>query len=207
MKAGKIAGCDSFVRDTETVAARREVTGPKVSPTRSAVMNSSENLRARTAQRPKLCHSELAANDILRRCYAPRPFLLLRRVPISRHCDAFVTNFMATKFRAVSMQHRDIPVYIFRQDEPVLGVGGMQKGTLVFFKYDIVPGQPSFSRSPSNLPREYEIPIKKRMPPTSGITRRRTPPSCEKWRDLRATLHYLKATVEDCQRVGRKQHW
>ncbi|GBP35509.1 hypothetical protein EVAR_20019_1 [Eumeta japonica] len=33
--------------------------------------------------------------------YAPRPFLLLRRVLILRHCDALVTNFTAAKFRAL----------------------------------------------------------------------------------------------------------
>ncbi|GBP06045.1 hypothetical protein EVAR_3282_1 [Eumeta japonica] len=43
----------------------------------------------------------LAANDILRRYYAPRTFLLLRRVPILRHCDAFVTNFTAAEFLAL----------------------------------------------------------------------------------------------------------
>ncbi|GBP39432.1 hypothetical protein EVAR_95884_1 [Eumeta japonica] len=35
----------------------------------------------------------MAANVVLHRSYAPRPFVLLRRVPILRHCDAFVTNF------------------------------------------------------------------------------------------------------------------
>ncbi|GBP79485.1 hypothetical protein EVAR_59159_1 [Eumeta japonica] len=35
------------------------------------------------------------------RCFAPRPFLLLCRVPILRHCDAFVTNFTAVEFRAL----------------------------------------------------------------------------------------------------------
>ncbi|GBP35181.1 hypothetical protein EVAR_18306_1 [Eumeta japonica] len=46
----------------------------------------------------KLYRSELAANDILRRYCAPRPFLLLRRVPVLRRCDAFVTNFTAPEF-------------------------------------------------------------------------------------------------------------
>ncbi|GBP63388.1 hypothetical protein EVAR_56499_1 [Eumeta japonica] len=50
-------------------------------------------------QRTKLCRSELAANYVLRRCYAPLPFLLLRRVPILRHRDAFMTNFTAAKFQ------------------------------------------------------------------------------------------------------------
>ncbi|GBP97389.1 Putative uncharacterized protein FLJ37770 [Eumeta japonica] len=48
----------------------------------------------------KLCRSELAANDILRIYYAPRPFPL-RRVPILLHCDALVTNFTAAKNRAL----------------------------------------------------------------------------------------------------------
>ncbi|GBP75663.1 hypothetical protein EVAR_55877_1 [Eumeta japonica] len=43
----------------------------------------------------------LVANDILRRFYAPRPFLLLRCVPILYYCDAFVTNFTAAKFRVL----------------------------------------------------------------------------------------------------------
>ncbi|GBP27742.1 hypothetical protein EVAR_82791_1 [Eumeta japonica] len=45
-----------------------------------------------------LCRSELAANDILRRYYAPQPFLILRLVPILCQCDAFVTNFTVTNF-------------------------------------------------------------------------------------------------------------
>ncbi|GBP64984.1 hypothetical protein EVAR_50668_1 [Eumeta japonica] len=32
---------------------------------------------------------------------APRPFPLLPRSPISRHCDAFVTDFTAAEFRAL----------------------------------------------------------------------------------------------------------
>ncbi|GBP74957.1 hypothetical protein EVAR_60884_1 [Eumeta japonica] len=52
-------------------------------------------------QRTKLCRSELAANDKLRRYYAPRPFLLLLRVSVLCHYDAFVTNFTAAKFRAL----------------------------------------------------------------------------------------------------------
>ncbi|GBP51828.1 hypothetical protein EVAR_88533_1 [Eumeta japonica] len=49
----------------------------------------------------KLCRSKLPANYKLRSYYAPRPFLLFRRVLILRHCDAFVTNFTAAKFRAL----------------------------------------------------------------------------------------------------------
>ncbi|GBP49883.1 Glutamate dehydrogenase, mitochondrial, partial [Eumeta japonica] len=41
----------------------------------------------------------MSANDILCRLYAPRPFLLFPRVPILRHCDAFVVNFTAAEFR------------------------------------------------------------------------------------------------------------
>ncbi|GBP35450.1 hypothetical protein EVAR_94902_1 [Eumeta japonica] len=55
-----------------------------------------------TVQRTKLCRSELAANGILRRYYAPRPFLL-RRIPILRRCDAFATNFTAAKFCAFTV--------------------------------------------------------------------------------------------------------
>ncbi|GBP56922.1 Transmembrane protein 41 homolog [Eumeta japonica] len=51
-----------------------------------------------TVQHTKLCRSELVANDILPKYYDPRPFLL-RRVPILRRCDDFVTNFTAAKFR------------------------------------------------------------------------------------------------------------
>ncbi|GBP46833.1 hypothetical protein EVAR_78533_1 [Eumeta japonica] len=35
------------------------------------------------------------------RYYAPRPFLLLRRIPILRHCDAFGKNFKGSKFPAL----------------------------------------------------------------------------------------------------------
>ncbi|GBP76038.1 hypothetical protein EVAR_33346_1 [Eumeta japonica] len=59
------------------------------------------NINNITVRRTKLCRSELAANDILRRYYVPRPRLLLRRVPVLRHCDAFVTSFTAAKFRAL----------------------------------------------------------------------------------------------------------
>ncbi|GBP74221.1 hypothetical protein EVAR_54574_1 [Eumeta japonica] len=37
----------------------------------------------------------------MRRFSAPQPLLLLYRVPILRHCDAFVTNFIAVEFRAL----------------------------------------------------------------------------------------------------------
>ncbi|GBP34073.1 hypothetical protein EVAR_94086_1 [Eumeta japonica] len=50
-------------------------------------------MRTCTVQRMELCRSELSANDVMQRFNDPRPFLLLPRVPISRHCDAFVTNF------------------------------------------------------------------------------------------------------------------
>ncbi|GBP49635.1 hypothetical protein EVAR_37417_1 [Eumeta japonica] len=33
----------------------------------------------------------------------PRPFLLLPRVPILRHCDAFVTNFTAAEFQIMEI--------------------------------------------------------------------------------------------------------
>ncbi|GBP63677.1 hypothetical protein EVAR_82037_1 [Eumeta japonica] len=45
--------------------------------------------------------SELSANDAMRRFNAPRPYPLLRRVPISLHCDAFVTKFTAAEFHAL----------------------------------------------------------------------------------------------------------
>ncbi|GBP47155.1 hypothetical protein EVAR_36980_1 [Eumeta japonica] len=45
----------------------------------------------------KFCHSELAANDILRR-QALRSTNLPSSVHILRHCDAFVTNFTAANF-------------------------------------------------------------------------------------------------------------
>ncbi|GBP78172.1 hypothetical protein EVAR_99208_1 [Eumeta japonica] len=47
----------------------------------------------------ELCRSQLPANDPLRRFSAPRSFLPLPRVSISRYCDAFVTNFTAAEFR------------------------------------------------------------------------------------------------------------
>ncbi|GBP68835.1 Phenoloxidase-activating factor 2 [Eumeta japonica] len=48
----------------------------------------------------ELCRSELFVNDAMRRFNAPRPFLLLPRVPILCHCDVFVTNFTAAEFRS-----------------------------------------------------------------------------------------------------------
>ncbi|GBP22478.1 hypothetical protein EVAR_78655_1 [Eumeta japonica] len=48
-----------------------------------------------TVQRMKLCSSQLPANDAMRSFNAPRPYLLLPRVPILRHCNAFVDNFTA----------------------------------------------------------------------------------------------------------------
>ncbi|GBP33103.1 hypothetical protein EVAR_18583_1 [Eumeta japonica] len=44
---------------------------------------------------------EWSANGVMRRSNALRPFLLLPRVPILRHCDAFVTNFTAAVFPAL----------------------------------------------------------------------------------------------------------
>ncbi|GBP39064.1 hypothetical protein EVAR_27422_1 [Eumeta japonica] len=43
----------------------------------------------------------MPANCLTRRYNAPRPFLLLPRVPVLRRCDAFVTNFTAAEFRAL----------------------------------------------------------------------------------------------------------
>ncbi|GBP36241.1 hypothetical protein EVAR_85488_1 [Eumeta japonica] len=54
-----------------------------------------------TVQRTKLYRCKLAANDVMRGYYAPQPFLLLPRIPILRHCDAFVTNFRAAKLHAL----------------------------------------------------------------------------------------------------------
>ncbi|GBP49764.1 39S ribosomal protein L39, mitochondrial [Eumeta japonica] len=53
------------------------------------------------AHRTKLCRSELAVNDILQVLRSP---IHLRRVPILRHRDAFVTNFIAAKLRLLSTQ-------------------------------------------------------------------------------------------------------
>ncbi|GBP15381.1 hypothetical protein EVAR_80555_1 [Eumeta japonica] len=61
----------------------------------------SKYLKLKREQRTKLSRSELAANDVLRGYHATRRSLLLRRVPISRRCDAFVTNFTAAEFRAL----------------------------------------------------------------------------------------------------------
>ncbi|GBP48930.1 hypothetical protein EVAR_96911_1 [Eumeta japonica] len=57
-------------------------------------------LQVGTVQRTKLCRSELSANDIMRGFSSPRPFVLLLRVCILPHCDAFVTNFTAAEFHA-----------------------------------------------------------------------------------------------------------
>ncbi|GBP32721.1 hypothetical protein EVAR_16885_1 [Eumeta japonica] len=54
-----------------------------------------------TVQRTKLCRSDLAANDILRRYYASPSFLFLPRVPTLHNCNAFATNFTAAEFRAL----------------------------------------------------------------------------------------------------------
>ncbi|GBP14017.1 hypothetical protein EVAR_102705_1 [Eumeta japonica] len=54
----------------------------------------SQRSRPSTVQRTKLCRSELPANQM-------RAFLFLRRIPILRHSDAFVTNFTAAKFCAL----------------------------------------------------------------------------------------------------------
>ncbi|GBP87921.1 hypothetical protein EVAR_100216_1 [Eumeta japonica] len=54
-----------------------------------------------TEQGTKLCRSELPANDIMRSFNTPRPFLLRLRVPILRHCVAFVTNFTAAECSAL----------------------------------------------------------------------------------------------------------
>ncbi|GBP85291.1 Glycine receptor subunit beta-type 4 [Eumeta japonica] len=44
-------------------------------------------------------HHHIMYHYTLRKYYAPRPFLLLHRVPTLLHCDAFLTNFTATEFR------------------------------------------------------------------------------------------------------------
>ncbi|GBP96027.1 hypothetical protein EVAR_71391_1 [Eumeta japonica] len=54
-----------------------------------------------TVRRTKLCRSESPANNIMRRFDVSQPFSLLPRVPILRHCDAFVTNFTAAELRAL----------------------------------------------------------------------------------------------------------
>ncbi|GBP04463.1 hypothetical protein EVAR_3851_1 [Eumeta japonica] len=72
--------------------------------------------------RTKLCRSELAANDILRKYYAPQRFLLFRRVPILRHCDAFVTNFTARCSEAGSSAVRSFPRHSsYRRGPPAGG--------------------------------------------------------------------------------------
>ncbi|GBP55340.1 hypothetical protein EVAR_43096_1 [Eumeta japonica] len=52
-------------------------------------------------KRKQFSRSELPTNNEMRRFSAPRPFHLLSRVPILRHCDAFVTNFTAAEFLAL----------------------------------------------------------------------------------------------------------
>ncbi|GBP03929.1 hypothetical protein EVAR_74729_1 [Eumeta japonica] len=57
-------------------------------------------IRVLCIQRTELRCSELPANDPLRRFNAPQPSptlstCFLARIPIIRHCDAFVTNFMS----------------------------------------------------------------------------------------------------------------
>ncbi|GBP55772.1 hypothetical protein EVAR_50186_1 [Eumeta japonica] len=47
----------------------------------------------------KPCRFELTV--ILRKYYAPRPFRLLPRAPVLRHCNSFVTNFTAVRYRAL----------------------------------------------------------------------------------------------------------
>ncbi|GBP88034.1 hypothetical protein EVAR_61869_1 [Eumeta japonica] len=59
-----------------------------------------------TVQCTKLCRSELPANDVMRSVSAPRPFLLLPRVLILRHCDAFVTNIVAHNLRKSHVHQR-----------------------------------------------------------------------------------------------------
>ncbi|GBP77613.1 hypothetical protein EVAR_90249_1 [Eumeta japonica] len=48
----------------------------------------------RTVQRTELCCSKLLMNDVMRRFNAPYPSFF-PRVPVLRHCDAFVINFTA----------------------------------------------------------------------------------------------------------------
>ncbi|GBP23926.1 hypothetical protein EVAR_17563_1 [Eumeta japonica] len=72
----------------------------------------------RAVQLTKLCRSELAANDILRRYYAPQPFLLRHRVLILRHCAVFVTNFTAAEFQGAPRQLGVCRVQSFTSDIP-----------------------------------------------------------------------------------------
>ncbi|GBP46493.1 hypothetical protein EVAR_45913_1 [Eumeta japonica] len=51
-----------------------------------------------TVQRTKLCRSELSASDAMRGFHVSRPFVLLSRILILRHCDAFATNFTEAEF-------------------------------------------------------------------------------------------------------------
>ncbi|GBP12201.1 hypothetical protein EVAR_6380_1 [Eumeta japonica] len=60
-------------------------------------------------QYTKLCRSELPANDAVRKFNSPQPFLILPRISILRHCDAFVTTFTAAKF--VTNRFRSSPFH------------------------------------------------------------------------------------------------
>ncbi|GBP53784.1 hypothetical protein EVAR_84268_1 [Eumeta japonica] len=53
--------------------------------------------RPRVEDNVRLRRSELPANDEMRGYYNFRPFLLLPRFPVLRHCDAFITNFTAAE--------------------------------------------------------------------------------------------------------------
>ncbi|GBP39092.1 hypothetical protein EVAR_27452_1 [Eumeta japonica] len=58
-----------------------------------------------TVRSTKLYRSELATNDVIRTFNTPRPFLLLPRVPVLRHYDAFVTNFTEAEFLALYFKY------------------------------------------------------------------------------------------------------
>ncbi|GBO98402.1 hypothetical protein EVAR_53_1 [Eumeta japonica] len=90
--------CTTFTQETEQMSDAVYADAPRTARCGSP---EAERVKILYVQRTKLCCSELSANDILRRYYAPRPFLLLRRVPILRHCDAFVTNFTVAKYHAL----------------------------------------------------------------------------------------------------------
>ncbi|GBP55259.1 hypothetical protein EVAR_24455_1 [Eumeta japonica] len=80
----------------------------------------------------KLCRSELPANDVMRRFNTPPTFLLLTLVPISHHCDPFVTNFAATEFRTL---YYDSIVYVLVHVDragAVAGAGAERRGEFVF---------------------------------------------------------------------------
>ncbi|GBP13861.1 hypothetical protein EVAR_10437_1 [Eumeta japonica] len=74
---------------------------PLETETKLSIAHMTNESQTGTVQRTKLCRSELAANDVPRRYYVARPFLLLRRVSILRHRDALATNFTAAKFRVL----------------------------------------------------------------------------------------------------------